>query len=694
MARVKGSVSRASNEVLISGENLPENALVGVYRPGKSMQDTLRRTFALSLLGRFEMSGPEGGVAFASKKAAGLLAYLACEADKPQRREQLTALLWEAHLDEQARQNLRQALYVLRSILGDDSIVTANGALALRPGIVNCDVPRFEALVREGSRDALAAATELHKGPLLAGFDIAADTWNEWLARERRRLQEQSLDAMVRLGELELAAPNAENALKAADRAIAENNVREDAHRLRMRALAAGGRRPDALRHYDDLVALLRDELDIEPDATTKALARDLRKPQQSETITTIPEERRPLALPDRPSIAVLPFANVSGEADQDHLADGISEDLITSLARIRWLFVIGRNSSFVYKHRAVDVKDVSRELGVRYVLEGSVRRAGRQLRISAQLIDAVTGGQHWAEKYDRKLGDLFAVQDEITRSVAGAIEPRLLAAEGLRALARSAADLDAWDQVARAQAHFWRLTPADHKAAIAILEPVVAAHPDYAPALGLLGFRLVFAVHMGWVDHAHGLRAGLQHAARAIALDDCDPWGQIALGYGAMMERRTEDSIAAFQRAVNLNPNSASAHAYLGHIFAFSGQHREAITHLKEAIRLSPLDPEMAFFLGGMAVANYTASHFTEAARWTTEALRLRPGFQGAQRLRCASLAQAGRIDEAKALLAIVRREQPQLSLDWIRASVPYQTQQLVEHFLDGIRKAGLNAD
>ena len=163
--------------------------------------------------------------------------------------------------------------------------------------------------------------------------------------------------------------------------------------------------------------------------------------------------------LPDRPSIAVLPFANMSGSPDQEYFADGVSEDLITGLSRIRWLFVIARNSTFAYKHSAVDVKQVSRELGVRYVLEGSVRRAGKRLRVSAQLIDATSGGHHWAEKYDRKLGDVFAVQDEITRSVAAAIEPHLLAAEGVRALSRSSADLGAWELVARAQTYAWRLT-------------------------------------------------------------------------------------------------------------------------------------------------------------------------------------------------------------------------------------------
>jgi TolB-like protein len=352
---------------------------------------------------------------------------------------------------------------------------------------------------------------------------------------------------------------------------------------------------------------------------------------------------RPALALPDKPSIAVLPFSNMSGDADQEHFAHGISEDLITTLSRIRWLFVIARNSTFVYKHRAVDVKQVSRELGVRYVLEGSVRRTGKRLRIAAQLIDAMTGGHHWAERYDRKLGDIFAVQDDIASSVAAAIEPQLLAAEGVRALSRSSDALGAWELVARAQTHVWRMTGPDSETAIIALERAAELYPDYAPARSLLAFCRVFGAHMGWTDRDQGRLTGYQHATRAIALDDRDPWAHIAVGYWAMMERRTEESIAAFRRAVSLNPNSAASRFHLSHALAFAGQEREAIEHGQVAIRLSPLDPMMALFFAAFAVAHYAAGRYAEAARYATESTRLRPGFHAAQRMRCASLAASG---------------------------------------------------
>jgi TolB-like protein len=471
--------------------------------------------------------------------------------------------------------------------------------------------------------------------------------------------------------------------------------------------------RPGEVITKDELFAVVWPEVTVGDAALVtciqelrKALGDNARRPRYIETLhrrgyrfigkrapgpKPAAEATPALPLPDKPSIAVLPFDNMSGDPDQEHFADGMSEDLITGLARIRWLFVIARNSSFVYKNRAVDVKDVSRALGVRYVLEGSVRRAGDRLRISAQLIDATTGGHHWAEQYDRELGDIFAVQDEITRSVVAAIEPRLLAAEGIRALSRSADDLGAWELVARAQTHVWRLTRLDNGAAAAALEHAVAVYPDYAPARSMLGFCLVFAAHNGWINRDQGLAAGHAHIVRAVALDDCDPWGQIALGYLSMMERRTEESLAAFRRAVNLNPSSAVAHGYLSHGLAFAGEGREAIAHGEEAIRLSPLDPEMAMFLGSIAVSHYLAGRFQEALRYSSELLRLRPGFQGAQRLRCAGLAQLGQLDEARESLAALRREQPQLSVEWIRTSVPYQTPELMERFLDGMRKAGL---
>lgn len=394
--------------------------------------------------------------------------------------------------------------------------------------------------------------------------------------------------------------------------------------------------------------------------------------------------------VPDRPSIAVLPLQNMNGDRDQEYFADGITEDIITALSHVRWLFVIARNSSFVYKGRAVDVKLVARELGVRYLLEGSVRKIGNRVRITAQLVDAQSGAHHWAERYDRDLADIFALQDEITRSVAAAIEPRLLAAEGIRTQSRPPADLDAWDMVARAMSRFWRLTGADVEAAIALLKDAVARHPDYGPAHSMLAFCLVLTGHFGYLPLFDVPKLAVDLARRAVELDDGDPWAYLALGYVAFVARQTDDAAAQYRRAVELNPNFAAAHGYWGYTLAFDGRSEEAIERMSLAMRMSPHDRQNAIYMGGMAVSHYAAGRFEEAIEWARKAVQQGPSVTAPHRILCASLAQAGRLDDARAVLARVREMQPYISVSWIERMVPYTPTQM-PRFLDGLKKAGL---
>lgn len=298
-----------------------------------------------------------------------------------------------------------------------------------------------------------------------------------------------------------------------------------------------------------------------------------------------------------RPSIAVLPFVNMSGDPEQEYFADGISEDIITGLSKLRWLFVIARNSSFTYKGKAVDVKRVARELGVRYVLEGSVRKGGNRVRITAQLIDAGTGNHIWADRYDGELTDVFALQDEITRKAVAAIEPNLLEAEGIRSQHRSPDDLDAWDMVMQANSTFWRLTKHDSEAAIAILRRAVERYPNYAPAHSMLAFALLISRQVGWLSMDPEVNEPAARAAHAVELDDRDPWAHLALAYVASTRRRTDEAVDEFQRALDLNPNFAAAHGYLAMALTFDGRSEKAIEHAEQAIRMSPNDPQNAIF-------------------------------------------------------------------------------------------------
>ena len=291
-----------------------------------------------------------------------------------------------------------------------------------------------------------------------------------------------------------------------------------------------------------------------------------------------IHEPSRPaLPLPDRPAIAVLPFINMSGDPEQEYFSDGISEDIITALSKLRWFFVIARNSSFIYKGKAVHMKQVAEELGVGYVVEGSVRKGGDRVRITVQLNDVATGSHIWAERYDRGLADVFAVQDEITEAIVAAIEPQLYAAENFRAQRKPPDSMDAWDLVMRALSHYWRVTRQDNVVAQALLEKAISIDPNYGQALGVLATSHTFSAHMGWADMATTVPIAERAALAAIRADSEDPWAHHALGCVYLFTRRFDDSLAEFELALRLNPNFSLAQGYYGLALSYCGRWEEA---------------------------------------------------------------------------------------------------------------------
>ncbi|HEY5131500.1 MAG TPA: winged helix-turn-helix domain-containing protein, partial [Bradyrhizobium sp.] len=351
---------------------------------------------------------------------------------------------------------------------------------------------------------------------------------------------------------------------------------------------------------------------------------------EQAHAVDPLPhqirEPSRPaLPLPDRPAIAVLPFSNMSGDPEQEYFSDGISEDIITALSKLRWFFVIARNSSFIYKGKAVHMKQVAEELGVGYVVEGSVRKAGDRVRITAQLNDATTGSHIWAERYDRGLADLFAVQDEITEAIVAAIEPQLYAAENFRAQRKPPDSLDAWDLVMRALSHYWRVTRQDNLVAQALLEKATAIDPGYGQALGVLAASHTFSAHMGWADMAKSAPIAERAALAAILVDSEDPWAHHALGCAYLFTRRFEDSLAEFELALRLNPNFSMAQGYYGLALSYSGRWEEAVAAARRALRLSPRDPFSAVYCGIAAYAHFIGRDYDEAMRLAREGIRQR---------------------------------------------------------------------
>jgi TolB-like protein/cytochrome c-type biogenesis protein CcmH/NrfG len=395
--------------------------------------------------------------------------------------------------------------------------------------------------------------------------------------------------------------------------------------------------------------------------------------------------------LPDRPSIAVLPFINMSGDSEQDYFSDGISEDIITALSKLRWFFVIARNSSFIYKTRSVHLNQIASELGVAYVVEGSVRKAGDRLRITAQLNDVATGSHLWAERYDRGLADVFAVQDEITEAIVAAIEPQLYAAENFRARRKTPDSLDAWDLVMRALSHYWRVTRQDNVVAQALLEKAIAIDQDYGQALGVLATSYMFSAHMGWADMVSTLPQAERAALAAIRGDSEDPWAHMALGHVHLMARRFEDSLAEYEFALRLNPNFALAQGYYGLSLSYSGRWQEANEAARRAIRLSPRDSFVAVYNGIAAYAQFIGRNYAEAVNLARIAVRQRSDFVGGLRVLTAAAAAAGYTDVAERALQDLRRAQPNISLSWIAANMPIRHEAEQEHYLSAFRSAGL---
>jgi adenylate cyclase len=402
-----------------------------------------------------------------------------------------------------------------------------------------------------------------------------------------------------------------------------------------------------------------------------------------------------PLPLPDKPSIAVLPFDNMSGDHEQEYFADGITEDLVTALSKIRWFFVIARNSTFTYKGQAVEVTQVARELGVRYVIEGSVRRAGNRVRITAQLIDATTGRHVWAERYDRLIEDIFELQDEMAQTIVGAVEPELSAAERENAVRKPPESLDAWETYQRGLWHLWNFNKDDNVEAQRFLRQAQDLDPGFATAYAFESYSHYLHVMLGFAEApAEGLAAALAAAKKALALDDKDPVAYFAAGRVYMMRGQHDASVAELERAVALNPSFALAHHGLGCALMLSGRLEEATEELDRAIRLSPRDPVL---WGTMSFRSLTCTmlHQYEAAtEWGRRAMHEPRSADGGY-WSCAVLASAlgnlGQTAEAREVLDEALRRKPDLSLAYLKQTFPTKQPGGLEPYLDGLRKAGL---
>jgi adenylate cyclase len=430
---------------------------------------------------------------------------------------------------------------------------------------------------------------------------------------------------------------------------------------------------------------------------TLKNMERKVRAWRWSNTASPAASGAKPsldaLPLPDKPSVAVLPFDNLSNDPEQEYFADGISEDLITALSKIRWFFVIARNSTFTYKGQAVEVTQVARELGVRYVLEGSVRKAGGRVRVTAQLVDAITGKYVWAERYDRDLADIFELQDEMTQTIVAAVEPELGAAERERAVHKPPEKLDAWETYQRGLWHMWSYTKDDNAKAPHLLRRAHELEPGFAAAYAHEAYSHYINVIMGWAEDPDStLAAGMAAAKKALTLDDKDAVAYVAAGRLHMMLGEHDASIAALETSLTLNPNFAQAYYGLGFAQTLAGRLEDALDNFAKAERLSPRDPLLWGFMVMYAVACILSHEYEAAVHWAQRAIQIpRAAGHWPYLALAAARAHLDQMDEARAAVKAALEQKPDLSLSYLKKILPTKHPEGLDPYVNGLRKAGL---
>jgi TolB-like protein len=399
------------------------------------------------------------------------------------------------------------------------------------------------------------------------------------------------------------------------------------------------------------------------------------------------------LTLPDRPSIAVLPFVNLSGDPAQDYFVDGIVDDVISALSRMRWLFVIARNSSFTYKGRAVDVKQVGRELGVRYILEGSLRKAANRVRVTGQLVDAATGTSLWSERFEGALDDLFDLQDQITISVVGAIGPQLESAEIERSRHKPTENLDAYDYYLRGMWSFRQMSRSAIDAALQLFYEAIQRDPEFASAYAMAGWCHSWRKLSRWLnDFEREIAEGTRLVRRAVELGQDDAVALAASGHALThLARDFDRSVALLDRALALDPNLAAGWYVGGFVRIWRGEPDHAIERITHGMRLSPLGPDMHRMQMGNAMAHLMAGRTDEAVSWAEKASIHRCDHAFPISILAAVFARGGRVEEASSSLQQLRQLEPALRLSHLGDWLPFRRPQDLENFTDGLREAGL---
>ncbi|HEX6019897.1 MAG TPA: BTAD domain-containing putative transcriptional regulator [Burkholderiaceae bacterium] len=647
----------------------------------------------ISILGGLRLRDASGqALQLPTRKTALLLAALALAGDKGVRREALCAAFWPDRAEAQARGSLRHALAALRRAFPESAGVAIGGDLdrvnfTAAPDDVDAWI--FERLAASAEPQALARAAALYGGDLLA--DIALpEPLDQWFVPHQRACRRKALQLVEQLSlvsdaDLPAIVPEAEGL---ADRLLTSDAAAEEAHRALIRLHVRQGRITAARRQLAQCIEALQREVGATPEPATVALL-DASGDVVSTAIPAAPAARER----SQPSVVVMPFDNLSGEADA-YFAEGVVEEITSALSRVREFFVIARQSAFAYKGRFHDVREVGRELGVRYVVEGTVRRGGDRLRISVQLVDAETRAQLWSDRCDGAVADVFAFQDRIAAQVAGAINPAVRAAEIDTAQRKPPSSLRAYDLVLQAYPRIWSQSAADNRQAIGLLEKATTAAPRYGRAHALLAWLHSQDVVYLWSADPEKSRRNVRaaiDAAAALIVDD--PTALAAVGAAISQCLDDLDRAASYvEAALSLDPNNAWAWARYGWIGIYREQPDQATESFERALTLSPLDP-LAFNLRiGIACALGARGEYATAARQLREVLNKHPHVTWAYRQLAYLAALAGDLSTARDAMARLRAAHPNISIALMRDCHPSRhTPGKFDVMLKGWRMAGM---
>ena len=541
------------------------------------------------LLGGFQAQRDDGRtISFPNKKAQALIAYLATTPGRAHSRESLATLLWGRTGDERARHNLRQALTHIRQNLGE-ILVTDDDCVALDTNVCSSDVIEFSRLAERPGSDELRRCLRLYAGDFLEGLELREPEFSDWLQVNRGRLAQLACDVATRLA----AALAAEGLNAEAEAALTDllciDAADENAHRQLMRLYAADGNRSRALRQYQDCERALRKELGASPAAETRALYAELTRTGDAGDIEPGTGSNEVTRVP---TVAVLPFQNLVGD-ESDYFADGITEDLITSLSSFHSIAVIARGSSFAYRDRSVPEKVIASELGTQYLVSGSVQRAENRVRINVQLMDATAGLQIWGQRYDRKMHDVFALQDEITSTLVSTLAGRVEAARLNHARSAAPERLDAYDLVLRGKDHHHRYTAEDTRLCIEMFERAIERDPGYAVAYAWLACGFGLAIVFGLDDVATLVDKSQAAAEKGLQLDANESECHRVLAQVQLTRRNLDRSLWHQERALSLNPNDDRILCAHGEILTALGRADEGLGWVKKAMRLNPYHPE-----------------------------------------------------------------------------------------------------